>query len=215
MLILIFAGAHFLEEYVENKSRKEITALLAMAPQEARRYTDTGALEVVPVTALNIGDQLQILNGAQVPTDGVIIAGTASLNEAAISGESIPREKQTGDEVFGGTINGKSTFDMRVTKSSDETVFAKIVQMVQSAQDSPTKTASVIQRFEPIYVKAVLAVLPIVLLCGTIFTSLVMGNQHLSHDRLLSGCVAVCLGRQRGAGHIVRHFKSGAARGSF
>ncbi|MDN6117406.1 MAG: heavy metal translocating P-type ATPase, partial [Lacticaseibacillus paracasei] len=166
MLILIFAGAHFLEEYVENKSRKEITALLAMAPQEARRYTDTGALEVVPVTALNIGDQLQILNGAQVPTDGVIIAGTASLNEAAISGESIPREKQTGDEVFGGTINGKSTFDMRVTKSSDETVFAKIVQMVQSAQDSPTKTASVIQRFEPIYVKAVLAVLPIVLLAG-------------------------------------------------
>ncbi|MDN6697005.1 MAG: cadmium-translocating P-type ATPase [Lacticaseibacillus paracasei] len=166
MLILIFAGAHFLEEYVENKSRKEITALLAMAPQEARRYTDTGALEVVPVTALNIGDQLQILNGAQVPTDGVIIAGTASLNEAAISGESIPREKQTGDEVFGGTINGKSTFDMRVTKSSDETVFAKIVQMVQSAQASPPKTATVIQRVEPISVKAVLAVLPIVLLAG-------------------------------------------------
>ena len=54
------------------------------------------------MTALNIGDQLQILNGAQVPTDGVIIAGTASLNEAAISGESIPREKQTGDEVLVG-----------------------------------------------------------------------------------------------------------------
>ena len=166
MLILIFAGADFLEDYVENKSRKEITALLAMAPLEARRYGHDGEFEVVPVAALKIGDRLQILNGAQVPTDGVIIAGTASLNESAISGESIPREKQVGDEVFGGTLNGQSTFDMRVTKASDETVFAKIIQMVQTAQATPTKMASVIQRFEPLYVKVVLAALPLVFLAG-------------------------------------------------
>lgn len=166
MLILIFAGADFLEDYVENKSRKEITALLAMAPLEARRYGHDGEFEVVPVAALKIGDRLQILNGAQVPTDGVIIAGTASLDESAISGESIPREKQVGDEVFGGTLNGQSTFDMRVTKASDETVFAKIIQMVQTAQVTPTKMASVIQRFEPLYVKVVLAALPLVFLAG-------------------------------------------------
>lgn len=166
MLILIFAGADFLEDYVENKSRKEITALLAMAPLEARRYGHDGEVEVVPVAALKIGDRLQILNGAQVPTDGVIIAGTASLDESAISGESIPREKQVGDEVFGGTLNGQSTFDMRVTKASDETVFAKIIQMVQTAQATPTKMASVIQRFEPLYVKVVLAALPLVFLAG-------------------------------------------------
>ena len=166
MLILIFAGADFLEDYVENKSRKEITALLAMAPLEARRYGHDGEFEVVPVAALKIGDRLQILNGAQVPTDGVIIAGSASLDESAISGESIPREKQVGDEVFGGTLNGQSTFDMRVTKASDETVFAKIIQMVQTAQATPTKMASVIQRFEPLYVKVVLAALPLVFLAG-------------------------------------------------
>lgn len=166
MLILIFAGADFLEDYVENKSRKEITALLAMAPLEARRYGHDGEFEVVPVAALKIGDRLQILNGAQVPTDGMIIAGTASLDESAISGESIPREKQVGDEVFGGTLNGQSTFDMRVTKASDETVFAKIIQMVQTAQATPTKMASVIQRFEPLYVKVVLAALPLVFLAG-------------------------------------------------
>lgn len=166
MLILIFAGADFLEDYVENKSRKEITALLAMAPLEARRYGHDGEFEVVPVAALKIGDRLQILNGARVPTDGVIIAGTASLDESAISGESIPREKQVGDEVFGGTLNGQSTFDMRVTKASDETVFAKIIQMVQTAQATPTKMASVIQRFEPLYVKVVLAALPLVFLAG-------------------------------------------------
>ncbi len=65
MLILIFAGADFLEDYVENKSRKEITALLAMAPLEARRYGHDGEFEVVPVAALKIGDRLQILNGAR------------------------------------------------------------------------------------------------------------------------------------------------------
>ena len=96
----------------------------------------------------------------------MIIAGTASLDESAISGESIPREKQVGDEVFGGTLNGQSTFDMRVTKASDETVFAKIIQMVQTAQATPTKMASVIQRFEPLYVKVVLAALPLVFLAG-------------------------------------------------
>ncbi len=82
------------------------------------------------------------------------------------AGESIPREKQVGDEVFGGTLNGQSTFDMRVTKASDETVFAKIIQMVQTAQATPTKMASVIQRFEPLYVKVVLAALPLVFLAG-------------------------------------------------
>lgn len=166
LLILIFAGAHFLEEYAESKSRREITALLAMAPVEARRYKADGSIEVVPVEQLRVGDKLQILNGAQVPIDGKITRGTASIDESAVSGESIPREKRAGDEIFGSTINGNSTFDMTVTKVSGDTVFAKIIQMVKTAQDTPTRTASLIQRFEPIYVKLVLTLLPAVLLAG-------------------------------------------------
>ncbi len=166
LLILIFAGAHFLEEYAENKSRKEITSLLKMAPVEARRFNAQGEIEVVGVSQLEIGDRLQILNGAQVPTDGTISQGIASIDESSINGESIPREKQVGDPVFGSTINGNSTFEMTVTKTSDETVFAKIITMVEAAQASPTKTATMIQKFEPIYVNIVIALLPVVLLAG-------------------------------------------------
>ena len=87
--------------------------------------------------------------------------------------------------------------------------------MVQSAQDSPTKTASVIQRFEPIYVEGGIGCIADCFTCGTIFTSLVMGNQHLSHDRLLSGCVAMCLGRQRGCRPHCQAFQVWRGKGSF
>lgn len=166
LLILIFAGAHFLEEYAENKSRQEITSLLKMAPAEAHQLQEDGSWKIVAVTQLKVGDTLKVLNGSQVPTDGTITKGSASINEAAINGESIPREKQVGDEVFGGTINGNSTFEMVVTKDSQETVFAQIIEMVQTAQDSPGRTATTIQKLEPLYVKTILFLLPLVLLAG-------------------------------------------------
>lgn len=166
LLILIFAGAHFLEDYAEDKSRREITSLLKMAPHEAQRFNGDGEIEVVKVDDLKVGDRLQVLNGAQVPTDGKITKGLASINEASISGESIPQEKGVGAEVYGGTINGNSTFEMTVTKNSSDTVFAKIIAMVKSAQASPTETATRIQKLEPIYVTTVLLILPLVLLAG-------------------------------------------------
>ena len=169
LLILIFAGAHFLEEYAEGKSQREITALLDLNPVEARRYTATGAIEVVPVADLAVGDHLQVLNGGQVPTDGTIVKGTATLNEAAITGESIPQEKTVDATVFGSTINGDSTFDMVVTKDAQDTVFAKILQLVQDSQRSLGKTATKIKRFEPLYVTTVLVLLPVVFLMGPLF----------------------------------------------
>ncbi|BDR56968.1 heavy metal translocating P-type ATPase [Xylocopilactobacillus apis] len=187
LLILIFAGADFLEEYAEDKSRKEITSLLEMAPVEAQRFTNDGELESVPVSELKIGDELQVLNGAQVPTDGNITKGNASINESSVSGESIPREKQAGDEVFGGTINGNSTFEMTVTKNSSDTVFAKIIQMVETAQETPTKTATKIQKLEPIYVNTVLILLPFVLIAGPL---LLQWSWSLSFYRMIGFLVA-------------------------
>lgn len=166
LLILIFAGAHFLEEYAEGKSQREITALLDLNPVEARRLTSDGAVEVVTVDQLAVGDHLQVLNGGQVPIDGTITKGTATLDEAAITGESLPKEKVVGDTVFGSTINGDSTFTMVVTASSADTVFAKILQLVQDSQQSLGKTATKIKRFEPLYVTTVLALLPVVFLLG-------------------------------------------------
>lgn len=166
MLIVIFAGAHFLEEYVDGKSKREITNLLNLNPTEARVLHSDGSTKVVSVDEVKIGDILQVLNGAQVPTDGVVLTGTTAIDEASINGESIPKEKGVGDEVYGSTINGAGTFTMEVTKDSSETVFSKILQMVNQSQKSLTKTATLIQRLEPKYVTIVLALFPLVLLAG-------------------------------------------------
>ncbi|HAV0195986.1 TPA: HAD-IC family P-type ATPase, partial [Enterococcus faecium] len=121
LLILIFSGAHFLEDYAEGRSKREITKLLEMNPTTARLILPDGSTKNVDVSELKVGDQLQVLNGDQVPIDGVILSGSTSIDESSITGESIPKEKSKGDGVFGSTINGTGTFTMKVTKENKDT----------------------------------------------------------------------------------------------
>lgn len=166
LLILIFAGAHFLEDYAENRSKREITSLLKMNPTEARLIKSNGETTLVAVETLKIGDQLQILPGDQIPTDGVIVSGGSLLNESTINGESMPLEKTVGDDVFGSTINGNGTFTMEVTKDSSDTVFAKILALVDQSQRNLSPTATKIKKIEPLYVNSVLALVPLFILAG-------------------------------------------------
>ena len=166
LLILIFAGAHFLEDYVEEKSRKSLTALLQMNPTQARLIQENGEVVVVEVASLKVGDTLEVLLGDQVPIDGVITKGLTSIDEATITGESMPRSKGEGDEVFASTVNLSSRIEMRVTAESTDTVFAKIMKVVENAQGSMNKQATFIQKIEPIYVNIVLIIWPIFLLFG-------------------------------------------------
>lgn len=168
LLILIFAGAHFLEDYAEGKSNREISKLLQMNPTTARLITDEGTKEV-SVESLKIGDKIQVLNGDQVPIDGVILSGTTSIDESAINGESIPKEKTVGDTVFQSTINGTGSFTMEVTKESGDTVFAQILALVKENQNNQTRATSIIQKFEPKYVTLVLIAVPVVILMFFIF----------------------------------------------
>ena len=176
MLILIFAGAHFLEEYAEGKSKKEITSLLELNPTKARLLKENGSEEEVDVSVLRVGDRLRVLNGDQVPTDGIILKGETSIDQSAITGESIPVEKKVGDSVFGSTINGSGSFTMEVTKDSSDTVFSKILQLVSQTQSNISKTAVMIKRIEPIYVTIVLILAPIFYLLGT--SVFVWGSQE-------------------------------------
>lgn len=156
LLILIFAGAHFLEDYAEGRSQREISKLMDLNPTTARLLDEDGNTRIVNVSDLKVGDKVQVLNGDQVPIDGVVLTGRTSIDESSINGESMPREISTGDEVFGSTINGTGSFTMEVTKVESDTVFAKILQLVNQNQSNRTKVASIIQRFEPRYVNFVL-----------------------------------------------------------
>src|SRR5699024_9569456 len=99
LLILIFADAYFFEDYAEGKSKREITKLLEMNPTQARRLTESGDVEIIDVSDLKIGDQVQVLNGDQVPIDGRVLSGQTTIDESSISGESMPVEKNIGDSV--------------------------------------------------------------------------------------------------------------------
>lgn len=164
LLILIFSGAQFLEHYAEGRSKREITKLLQLTPTTARLIMPNSNTQIVEVKDLKVGDRLQVLNGDQVPIDGVILSGTTSIDESSISGESIPREKYKGDQVFGSTINGSGTFIMEVTKENKDTLFSKILQLVNQNQNNQTKAASIIQRLEPKYVNFVLISIPIIVI---------------------------------------------------
>lgn len=166
LLILIFAGAHYLEDYAEGRSKREITNLLHLNPTQARKIKPNGDIEIVDVNELVVGDQVSILNGDQIPTDGVVLTGVSTVDEAAITGESIPVEKHEGDTLFGSTINGDGTLTMEVTKDSSETVFAKILELVSQSQTNVSRTARIIQRIEPKYVTTVLILAPLFFLAG-------------------------------------------------
>ena len=168
LLILIFSGAHFLEEYAEGRSKREITALLKMNPTKARLRQENGEYAMVEVETLKIGDQLKVLPGDQVPTDGVILEGSSTLNESSINGESMPQEKTVGAEVYGSTINGQGTFTMTVTKVASDTIFAKILTLVNQSQSRLSPTATKIKQIEPLYVKTVLAIVPLFILSGVV-----------------------------------------------
>src|SRR5690625_7781714 len=100
-----------------------------------------GEVKIVDVSELKIGDQVSILNGDQIPTDGVVLSGSSSIDQSAITGESIPVDKEVGDELFGSTINGWGTVVMEGTKDSSEGVFAKMVRLVSQTQRESAKNA--------------------------------------------------------------------------
>lgn len=164
MLTFIFSLSGSLEEFTTNKSKKEIESLMEIQPENAFLLNENGQTIEVPVKDLKIGDTLLVPKGASVPIDGSLLTDYASIDEAAITGESIPREKNVGEDLFAGTINIGNSIKMTVTKESKDTLFSKIIQLVDDAQNTPSKTASFLSNFENIYVKAVLVLVPLAIL---------------------------------------------------
>ena len=169
MLIVIFTIAHSLEEYVEKKSRKDMTQLLQLQPKLALKKMNNGHFEEVDASSLEVGDIIQVLNGSQISADGIIIEGMSSVNQASVTGESIPVEKEVGSEVFAGTLNLTQTLLVKVTKKQQDSVLGKIITLVQEAGQSLTRTGSFLKKWEPVYVTIVLALFPVVLAIGILF----------------------------------------------
>lgn len=157
ILIFIFALSGALETYTMNKSHREISSLMELQPEEALRI-ENGIENRVSVSQLQVGDQILVKPGERVPSDGVIIKGQTNIDEAAITGESMPVSKGNQDEVFAGTVNMTGAITVEVSKASQDTLFQKIIQLVQSAQSEKSPSQLFIEKFEGTYVKVVLFV---------------------------------------------------------
>jgi len=168
LLIFIFSLSGALETYTMNKSNKEISSLMELQPEQALRIND-GIEKIVPVAELKVGDIIFVRASERIPADGVItrglsnvdesaIRGETSIDESAITGESVPASKGIDQEVFAGTVALDGSLTVKITKSANETLFQKIIQMVQSAQEEKSPSQLFIERFEGAYVKTVLAV---------------------------------------------------------
>lgn len=154
MLIFIFAMSGALESYTMDRSRKDISALIALKPATAVRI-EQGAMSEVPIGELAVGDLLLVRPGELIPADGTVYRGESSVDQSSITGESVPVEKVYGDEVFAGTLNGEGALYVEVTKSAENTLFAKIVKMVEDAEEEVPESQRFIKRFEAIYARVV------------------------------------------------------------
>lgn len=139
ILMFLFALSGTLETYAMGRTHASIRALLDMTPKEAEVYRDGGLIRV-PVEELRLDEIVLVRPGAQVPADGTVARGESALNEASITGESMPVEKRPGAKVFAGTINGQGALDIRVTATVENSTLSRIVQVVREAREQKARS---------------------------------------------------------------------------
>ncbi|MCW0953498.1 heavy metal translocating P-type ATPase [Weissella ceti] len=149
-VMLFFSVGEIIEDAAVDRSKRSITELLSVKPEFANLQTINGFKEVNPET-VKIGDFIQIKPGEKVPLDGVVVDGTSTLNTAALTGESMPQTVTTGDEVLSGSINDNGTLLLEVTKVFADSTVAKILDLVENANEKKTDTEKFITKFSHIY----------------------------------------------------------------
>jgi len=157
IVALVLVG-QVLELRAREKTGGAIRALLDLAPKTALRVLSDGKTETIPLAEVKVGDVLRVRPGDKVPIDGTVTAGRSAIDESMLTGEAIPVEKNAGDRVTGGTLNGRGSFDMRVDRTGAETTLAQVVEMVASAQRSRAPIQALADKVSGYFVPAVVVV---------------------------------------------------------
>ncbi|MGI6037858.1 MAG: heavy metal translocating P-type ATPase [Limnochordia bacterium] len=156
IVTFLFLFGAYLEQRTLDKTRSAIRELTEMAPESALKQMEDGQFVEVEVDDVDIGDVLLVKTGAKVPVDGTVISGEGSVNEASITGESIPVEKEQGSKVYAGTILDNGTLQIVADRVGEDTTFGRIIELVEEAQDSKSEAERFIDRFSRYYTPAVL-----------------------------------------------------------
>jgi Cd2+/Zn2+-exporting ATPase len=154
-LLTLFAFAHALEHYAMDRARGAIRALSELAPARARVRRNASDIEV-PIEQVQIGEIVLVRPGERIAVDGVVAAGTSAVNQAPVTGESVPVDKADGDEVFAGTVNGEGALEVRSTRVAGDRTLDRVIKLVEDAQTSKAPTQLFTDRFERAFVPLVL-----------------------------------------------------------
>ena len=154
ILILIFAISGALEGYAMRRTERSIQGLMSLTTDTARVLLN-GQERTVAIAALKVGDQVLVKPGELVPTDGLVTEGFSTLDQASITGESIPVEKAIGDEVFAGTLNGSGALRLKIHQPPESSLIQRVIRLVQQAQNETPPSQQFIERFERGYAKVI------------------------------------------------------------
>ncbi len=180
IVTFLFLFGAYLEMRTLNKTMSAIKALTEMAPESALKLMEDGDFVEVDVDDVDVGDILLVKTGAKIPVDGEVISGEGSINEASITGESIPVAKDQGSNVFAGTILDNGTIQIVANRVGEDTTFGRIIELVEEAQDSKSEAERFIDSFAKYYTPAVLVLAFIVWLISR--------NIELAITVLVLGC---------------------------
>lgn len=171
MVIFLFSLGEALEGYTADRARDSLRSLIALKPAVALRLRgDT--TESVPITALRINDRVRVLPGERIPVDGEVVNGRGDVDQAHITGESIPVALQPGDQAFAGSINGESALELRVGRLAQDSTLSRIIDMLRSAQSRRAPSQRQIDRFAHVYTPAV----SLIALCVALLPPLFFGG---------------------------------------
>jgi Cd2+/Zn2+-exporting ATPase len=160
-VVFLFALAQWLEARTLERARQAIQALVELSPREAI-VKQNGAEERLPIEAVQLGMEIVVRPGDKVPLDGRVVAGHGDVNEAPITGESLPVDKGPGDEVYAGTINGRGSLELEVIRVGHDTRLARIIHLVEAAQARRAPVQNFVDRFARTYTPIVIALAAVV-----------------------------------------------------
>ncbi|MGK7958076.1 MAG: heavy metal translocating P-type ATPase [Crocosphaera sp.] len=154
ILILIFAISGALESFAMERTERNIQSLMAVTPDTARVIDKDGEKNVA-ISQLEVGDNVLVKPGEMIPTDGIIIEGESTVDQASITGESVPVDKIMGDEVFAGTLNGNGVLILKVDQPPESSLIQRVIRLVEQAQTQAPPSQEFVERFERGYSKVI------------------------------------------------------------
>jgi len=168
LLLFLFSLGHSLEERALDRARSAVRALADLAPKTALVRRGDKELEV-PVETLQLDDLVIVRPGVRIPVDGVILNGNSGVDQASVTGESLPIDKVPGDNVFASTVNGEGALEVKVTRLAKDSTLARVMKMVEEAQAQRSPTQQTVEKFERVFVPAVLILTALVIVVPPLF----------------------------------------------